>query len=141
MWVRGLPGYAVGTAHIVWSDQDAVNAVKTGEEPPILSGVLARDALKLCYAEAKSITGNKIVKVDGRTLGRCLLAILDGAPPSDVEENCSRLRTSGGAKRNSAFSATSIPQPKRRPSRSAPTSARRDESGGSEPAAPGPPTR
>ena len=43
--------------------QDAVNAVKTGKEPVGLSGALARDALKLCHAEARSISKRKIVKV------------------------------------------------------------------------------
>lgn len=35
--------------------QAAVNAVQAGREHPILSGQLARDALKICYAEAESI--------------------------------------------------------------------------------------
>ncbi len=43
--------------------QTAVNAVQTGELPRLLSGELARDALKVCYAEAKSITTGKPVKV------------------------------------------------------------------------------
>ncbi|MFK7778000.1 MAG: gfo/Idh/MocA family oxidoreductase, partial [Gimesia sp.] len=41
--------------------QAAVDAVKSGVEPEALSGALARDALKICYAEAKSIqTGRSI---------------------------------------------------------------------------------
>ncbi len=43
--------------------QTAVNAVRTGKEPVILSGQLARDALKLCHAEAKSIATGKMVRV------------------------------------------------------------------------------
>ena len=43
--------------------QMAVDAVKTGEMPKLLSGLLARDALKLCHAEAKSISTGKPVKV------------------------------------------------------------------------------
>ena len=43
--------------------QAAVDAVKTGETPRLLSDELARDALKLCHAEAKSILTNKSVKV------------------------------------------------------------------------------
>jgi predicted dehydrogenase len=43
--------------------QAAVDAVKTGEIPRLLSDELARDALKVCYAEAKSIATNKLVKV------------------------------------------------------------------------------
>ncbi len=36
--------------------QSAVDAVREGKESPLLSGSFARDALELCYAEAKSIT-------------------------------------------------------------------------------------
>jgi predicted dehydrogenase len=43
--------------------QTAVNAVRQGTEPKLLSGALARDALALCYAEAKSITTGKPVAV------------------------------------------------------------------------------
>jgi predicted dehydrogenase len=43
--------------------QTAVNAVRKGDEPKLLSGGLARDALRLCYAEAKSITTGKPVVV------------------------------------------------------------------------------
>jgi len=41
----------------------AVDAVRHGNEPLLLSGALARDALRLCYAEAKSITTGKLVAV------------------------------------------------------------------------------
>lgn len=41
--------------------QAAIDGVKEGREPTVLSGRLARDALKLCYAEAKSITGGRAV--------------------------------------------------------------------------------
>ena len=43
--------------------QAAVDAVKTGDTPRLLSDELARDALKLCHAEAKSIMTGKPVKV------------------------------------------------------------------------------
>jgi predicted dehydrogenase len=43
--------------------QEAVNAVTSGQEPALLSGALARDALKLCYLEAKSAATGKRVKV------------------------------------------------------------------------------
>jgi predicted dehydrogenase len=43
--------------------QTAVNAVRNGGESKLLSGSLARDALALCYAEAKSITKGKPVAV------------------------------------------------------------------------------
>jgi hypothetical protein len=41
----------------------AVSGVKTGEAPHLLSGSLARDALKLCYAEAESIAVGEIVEL------------------------------------------------------------------------------
>lgn len=43
--------------------QTAVDGVAAGKEPALLSGGLARDALKLCYLEAKSIASGKIVPV------------------------------------------------------------------------------
>lgn len=43
--------------------QVAVEAVRTGKEPALLSGTLARDALKLCHLEAKSIATGKAVAV------------------------------------------------------------------------------
>ena len=45
--------------------QMAVDAVRTGQMPSILSGALARDALKLCQAEAKSIVSGRAVSVVG----------------------------------------------------------------------------
>ena len=43
--------------------QAAVEGVRTGNEPALLSGALARDAIKLCYLEAKSIASGKVVIV------------------------------------------------------------------------------
>ena len=43
--------------------QVAADAVRTGKEPALLSGALARDALKLCYLEAKSIGEGRAVEV------------------------------------------------------------------------------
>jgi hypothetical protein len=43
--------------------QTAVDSVKSGQAAPLLSGKLASDALKMCYAEAKSIVSGKAVKV------------------------------------------------------------------------------
>lgn len=43
--------------------QAAVQGVKEGREPRLLSGELARDALKLCHLEAKSIASGKAVRV------------------------------------------------------------------------------
>ncbi len=55
----GSEWYAAFSAEL----QDAVNAVKTSVEPEALSGTLARDALKLCFAEAKSITDGKMIRI------------------------------------------------------------------------------
>lgn len=41
--------------------QAAVDALRSNKETPLLSGTLARDALKLCHAEAKSISTGKPV--------------------------------------------------------------------------------
>ena len=43
--------------------QAAVDGLVTGEVPAMLSATMARDALKLCYAEAKSISSGRLVKV------------------------------------------------------------------------------
>jgi predicted dehydrogenase len=43
--------------------QAAVDGVTSGEAPRVLSGELARDALKLCHAEAESIRTGKVVSV------------------------------------------------------------------------------
>lgn len=43
--------------------QAAVDGVISGTTPDVLSGAMARDALKLCYAEAKSISSGRLVKV------------------------------------------------------------------------------
>ena len=43
--------------------QAAVEGVRSGKEPLLLSGALARDALKMCYLEAKSIASGKVVSL------------------------------------------------------------------------------
>ena len=43
--------------------QVAIDGVRSGKEPALLSGALARDALKLCYREAESIASRKEVAV------------------------------------------------------------------------------
>lgn len=43
--------------------QAAADGVAAGKAPELLAGTLARDALKLCYLEAKSIASGKPVKV------------------------------------------------------------------------------
>ena len=55
----GSEWYAAFSAEL----QAAVDGVKSGSSPRVLSGELARDALKLCFAEAKSIATGRVVKV------------------------------------------------------------------------------
>jgi predicted dehydrogenase len=43
--------------------QTAIEAVSSGTLPPILSGTLARDALRLCAAEAESVRTGQIIKL------------------------------------------------------------------------------
>ena len=43
--------------------QLAVNAVREGRAPAVLAGTLARDALRICHAEAKSISSGRAVAV------------------------------------------------------------------------------
>ena len=61
-----LPGDASWCAAFTAELQTAVDALRQGKEAPILSGALARDALRLCYAEARSITRGKPVAIAGR---------------------------------------------------------------------------
>lgn len=58
-----LKGGAEWCAAFTAELQVAVDAVQSGKEPALLSGGLARDALKLCYLEAKSIATGKAVAV------------------------------------------------------------------------------
>ena len=44
--------------------QAAVDGIIAGKSPDMLSGAMARDALKLCHAEAKSIASGRLVKVN-----------------------------------------------------------------------------
>lgn len=43
--------------------QTAIDSIQSGEVSPLLSAELARDALKLCHAEARSIASGKPVRV------------------------------------------------------------------------------
>ncbi|HUG89969.1 MAG TPA: Gfo/Idh/MocA family oxidoreductase [Planctomycetaceae bacterium] len=43
--------------------QLAVDAVRNGQAPTVLSGALARDALKICHAEARSIAAGRAVSI------------------------------------------------------------------------------
>lgn len=58
-----LKGGAEWCAAFTAELQVAADAVRTGKEPALLSGGLARDALKLCLLEAKSVASGKAVKV------------------------------------------------------------------------------
>jgi predicted dehydrogenase len=44
--------------------QTAVEGLQSGTVPDVLSGTLARDALKLCYAEGESIADGRIVEIE-----------------------------------------------------------------------------
>ncbi len=55
----GSEWYAAFTLEL----QAAVNGIRSGETPRLLSGQLARDALKICYAEAESIAVGEIVSL------------------------------------------------------------------------------
>lgn len=55
----GAEWYSAFTSEL----QAAVNGVKSGQAPPLLSGDLATAALKICHAEAKSIESGRAVKV------------------------------------------------------------------------------
>ncbi len=43
--------------------QAAVDGLKSGKEPELLSAKLARDALRICYAEAESIAKGKAIRI------------------------------------------------------------------------------
>lgn len=58
-----LKGGAEWCAAFTAELQVAADAVRTGEEPALLSGSLARDALKLCHLEAKSVATGRTTAV------------------------------------------------------------------------------
>ncbi len=58
-----LKGSASWCAAFTAELQAAVDGVSAGREPPLLAGTLARDALKLCHLERKSIATGKAVAV------------------------------------------------------------------------------
>lgn len=58
-----LPGGDEATTAFTHELQAAVNGVRSGNEPDLLSGKLARDALVLCYRECDSVKSGKIVAV------------------------------------------------------------------------------
>ena len=49
--------------HALSVGQAAVEGVRTGREPDLLSGKLARDALVLCYRECESVQSGNAVAV------------------------------------------------------------------------------
>jgi predicted dehydrogenase len=58
-----LKGGAEATAGFTAEIQTAVDAVRSGKEPDLLSGQLARDALVLCHKECQSVRTGKAVSV------------------------------------------------------------------------------
>jgi predicted dehydrogenase len=58
-----LKGGTEATAGFTAEIQTAVDAVRTGKEPDLLSGQLARDALVLCHKECQSVLMGKAVNV------------------------------------------------------------------------------
>ena len=58
-----LAGGDDATTAFTAESQAAVDGVRTGREPDLLSGKLARDALVLCHRECESVRTGKIVAV------------------------------------------------------------------------------
>ena len=58
-----LDGGAEATAAFTLEIQAAVDGVKRGQEPDLLSGKLARDALVLCHKECESVRTGKAVAI------------------------------------------------------------------------------
>jgi hypothetical protein len=58
-----LAGGEEATTAFTAEIQAAVDGVRTGREPDLLSGRLARDALVLCHRECESVRSGKIVAV------------------------------------------------------------------------------
>jgi predicted dehydrogenase len=58
-----LPGGSDATAAFTLELQAAVDGVKSGKEPDLLSGKLARDALVLCHKECESVRTGRAVPV------------------------------------------------------------------------------
>jgi predicted dehydrogenase len=58
-----LKGGTEATAGFTAEIQTAVDSVRTGKEPDLLSGQLARDALVLCHKECQSVRTGKTVSV------------------------------------------------------------------------------
>jgi predicted dehydrogenase len=58
-----LKGGEEATGAFTTEIQTAVNGVVEGEEPDLLSGQLARDALALCHKECQSVRTGKAVAV------------------------------------------------------------------------------
>jgi predicted dehydrogenase len=58
-----LPGGDDATTAFTAEIQAAVDGVRTGQEPDLLSGKLARDALVLCHRECESVRTGQIVAI------------------------------------------------------------------------------
>jgi predicted dehydrogenase len=61
-----LGGQGEATAAFTLELQAAVDGIKAGTEPDLLSGQLARDALVLCHKECESVKTGRIVEVRGQ---------------------------------------------------------------------------
>jgi hypothetical protein len=61
--VPELPGGSEWCSAFTAELQAAVDSIRDGVSNPLLSGTLARDALKLCYAEAESIASGGLVQI------------------------------------------------------------------------------
>ena len=58
-----LPGGGDATTAFTAEIQTAVDGIRTGKEPDLLSGQLARDALVLCHKECQSVLAGEAVPV------------------------------------------------------------------------------
>src|SRR5262249_59614156 len=58
-----LKGGTEATAGFTTEIQTAVEAVRSGKEPDLLSGQLARDALALCHKECQSVRTGEPVSI------------------------------------------------------------------------------
>jgi predicted dehydrogenase len=61
--VPELPGGTEWCSAFTAELQAAVDSIRDGSANPLLSSTLARDALKLCYAEAESISSGELVNM------------------------------------------------------------------------------
>ncbi|MCS7021962.1 MAG: Gfo/Idh/MocA family oxidoreductase [Gemmataceae bacterium] len=60
-----LPGGSDPLTAFAEELQAAADGVRTGQEPSVLAGQLARDALMLCYRECDSVRSGRVIPVSG----------------------------------------------------------------------------